>query len=148
MRRSKFLVDESLGIGVAQILQHIRYNVKFGPSVGLGGRSDEDVFAFAWREKRILLTHDRDFLDDRAFPFHRNPGVVVLPGEEGESEPRRAAFWSMLNILGEHGNIFPNAKIHIDADNGWHIKNYRKREGRIERAGLRFTKNHVFRWGD
>src|ERR1700677_2046223 len=83
-RRSRFLVDESLGTGVAMVLRYQGYNVKFGPDVGLGGKDDQDVFSFAWRERRMLLTHDKDFMDDRQFPFNRNPGVIVLPGEEGE----------------------------------------------------------------
>jgi predicted nuclease of predicted toxin-antitoxin system len=53
----------------------------FAKPVGLGGRSDEEIFAYAWREKRIIWTHDRDFLDDKRFPVHRNPGVLVLPAE-------------------------------------------------------------------
>jgi hypothetical protein len=32
----------------------------------------------------VLLTHDKDYLNDRQYPFHRNPGVIILPGEEGE----------------------------------------------------------------
>jgi len=48
--------------------------------VGVEGKSDEDVFAFGWRDDRINLTHDQDFLNDWRFPFHRNPGVIVLPG--------------------------------------------------------------------
>jgi predicted nuclease of predicted toxin-antitoxin system len=144
--RSKFLVDESVGTGVAMVLGYQGYNVKCGPDVGLGGKDDQDVFAFAWRERRIILTHDKDFMDDRQFPFNRNPGVLVLPGEEGEFEPLFNAVRSMLNIFGTHGNIFPNAKI-VDSDNVWYIKNYRKKDGYIERAKLRFLKNgRVYRW--
>ena len=147
-RRSKFLVDESLGIGVAAILKYLGYNVKFALDVGLGHKSDQDVFAYAWREKRLLLTHDKDFLNDRKFPFNRNPGVIVMPGEEGETEPLFAAVRSMLNIFGTHGRIFPNAKVVIDSDNVWYIKNYIKDEGRVENAKLRFVKDRVYRWED
>jgi hypothetical protein len=45
-------------------------------------------------------------------------------------------------------HYFGTQVLDIDADNVWHIKNYRKREGRMERAKLRFTRNHVFRWDD
>ena len=147
-RRSKFLVDESLGPGVAGVLRHLRYNTKFGPEVGLGGKSDQDVYAYAWREKRLLLTHDDDFMNDREFPFHRNPGIVVLPGKEGEFEPLSQAVRSMLNIFGTHGRIFPNAKVVIDSNNVWYIKNYRKRDGYIEQAKLKFTRTQVYRWDD
>jgi predicted nuclease of predicted toxin-antitoxin system len=102
-RRSRFLVDESLGTGVAEVLRYLRYNAKFGPDVGLKGKADPTVYAYAWREKRILLTHDKDYLNDREYPFNRNPGVIVLPGEEGERVPLRMAIRSMLNIFARSG---------------------------------------------
>ena len=70
-KKTRFLIDESLGEGVARVLRELGWNVVFGPDVGLKRHSDEDVFAYAWREQRVLLTHDRDFLDDRRFPPHQ-----------------------------------------------------------------------------
>jgi len=99
VKRSRFLVDESLGPAMAEVLRFWGYNTRYGPDVGLGGKADPVVYALAWREKRILLTHDKDYLNDREYPFNRNPGVIVLPGEEGEQEPLRNAVRSMLNIL-------------------------------------------------
>src|SRR5271166_1713819 len=46
----------------AQYLRERGYNAVFANDVGLSGRSDEDVFAYAWRDKRMVWTHDRDFL--------------------------------------------------------------------------------------
>ena len=57
--RTRILVDEALGKEVSNWLRSRRFNTIFGPDVGLGGKSDEDVFAFAWREQRMLWTHDR-----------------------------------------------------------------------------------------
>jgi predicted nuclease of predicted toxin-antitoxin system len=116
--------------------------------VGLRGKADKTVFAYAWREKRVLLTHDKDYLSDRQYPFTRNPGVIVLPGEEGEQAPLGMAIRSMLNIFGTHGRIFPNAKIVIDSNNVWYIKNHRKSDGFIEHSKLKFTKTSVYRWDD
>jgi len=81
-RKARFLVDESLGASVAEVLRGQGWNARYVRELSLEGRSDEEVFARAWAEDRILLTHDTDFLDDRRFPPHRNPGVVVLPGAE------------------------------------------------------------------
>jgi predicted nuclease of predicted toxin-antitoxin system len=83
--RAKFLVDESIGETVAEILKHWGYNTKYAAEEGLLGRSDEDVFAAAWKLNRVIVTHDPDFLDDRKFPPHRNPGVIVIhPGASGK----------------------------------------------------------------
>ena len=79
--KARFLVDESMGAAAAKYLSENGYNTKYVGDVGLEGRSDEDVFAFAWKNERIIVTHDLDFLDDRRFPPHRNPGVMVVrPG--------------------------------------------------------------------
>ena len=82
--KARFLVDENAGIAVAKILQRSGYNAKFVEDLGLRGRSDEDVFAAAWKEKRVVITHDADFLDNNRFPPHRNPGVILIrPGSDG-----------------------------------------------------------------
>jgi len=78
-KASRFLVDENLGPELAPTLRNLGYNTTDTYTLKLDGRSDEDIFAAAWRERRILLTQDRDFLDHRRFTRHRNPGVVVLP---------------------------------------------------------------------
>src|SRR5262249_3236699 len=85
-KRARFLVDESLGVGVYEVLVRLGWNAKWAGEVGLLGRSDEEVLAYAWREDRIVLTHDTDFLDQRRFPSHRHPGVIVLPGAEGDED--------------------------------------------------------------
>jgi predicted nuclease of predicted toxin-antitoxin system len=85
--KARFLVDESAGLGVAKFLQSRGYNTRFVEDLGLRGRSDEDVFATAWKEKRILVTHDTDFLDNKRFPPNRNPGIIVVrPGASGHDD--------------------------------------------------------------
>jgi len=69
--RARFLVDESMGNEVAEVLRRNGFNTKFAAEVGLLGCSDEDVFAFAWKENLIIVTHDPDFLDNTRFPPHR-----------------------------------------------------------------------------
>lgn len=74
------MVDESVGMEAARLIRDRGWNVRYVDDVGLFGRSNEEVLAFAWSEQRILLTHDLEFLDDSGFPFQRNPGLVVFPG--------------------------------------------------------------------
>lgn len=147
--RAKFLVDESLGEGVARVMGELGRNVKFVPNVGLGGHSDEDVFAFAWRERRVLLTHDRDFLDDRRFPFNRNPGVIVLPGGHGTDHALVVALREVMSLMGDFKNLFPNAKIEISNDNIWRVRQFVKEEGLIRESRYRFDDHgDVWQWED
>jgi predicted nuclease of predicted toxin-antitoxin system len=42
------------------------------------GRSDEHLWQDARQHKRLIVTSDRDFLDDRRYPLHESPGVLYL----------------------------------------------------------------------
>ena len=74
-KEARSLVDENTGPTIAAALRSLGWNARAANEVGLNGRSDEDLFAYAWRDDRIIVTQDHDFMDDRRFPPHRNPGV-------------------------------------------------------------------------
>jgi uncharacterized protein DUF5615 len=146
-KKSHFLVDESAGHAVATVLREFGWNAVFGPDVGLQGRSDEDVFAYAWRENRILLTHDRDFLDDRRFPPHRNPGVVVLPGASGSGAGLGTALRNITGMLGTHRKAFRSFKIEISSDGVWNITNMTRASDTVRRWRLKFgPRDEVYEW--
>ena len=84
-KASRFLIDENLGPELAPALRRLGYNATDVFTLKLTSRTDEDVIAAAWRDHRILLTQDRDFLDDRRFPPNRNPGIVVLPANNDDA---------------------------------------------------------------
>jgi len=60
-KRSKFLIDESLGPGTIEFFRFYRMNAVTVWDAALVGRDDRAVFAYAWKHRRILLTHDEDF---------------------------------------------------------------------------------------
>jgi predicted nuclease of predicted toxin-antitoxin system len=66
-KRSRFLIDESLGTGTIEFFRQFGMNAVDVWQVGLNGRDDRSVLAFAWKQRRILLTHDEDFWDDGDF---------------------------------------------------------------------------------
>lgn len=110
-KKARFLVDETLaGLGT-EVLTGIGYNTVEVAQVGLTGHSDEDIFAFAWREKRLIITQDRDFLDDRRFPFNRNPGVLILPGGPVDGGGFIAALRTAVNLVGRYHRLFEGQKI-------------------------------------
>jgi predicted nuclease of predicted toxin-antitoxin system len=109
-KRTRLLIDESLGREVAIYLRSRGYSAVFTSDVGLSGRSDDEIFAYAWRHKRMLWTHDRDFLDDSRFPEHRNPGVVVLPGGAGDSNAMAVGLNVALALFGSGPGIWNKTK--------------------------------------
>src|SRR4051812_49025470 len=80
-------LDESVPVWVADVLGR-RYNVQTARRARLLGRSDGDHFAHCWRRGRVIVTHDFDFWDYRnpEVPDTRNPGVIVLACDNGDTE--------------------------------------------------------------
>lgn len=118
-RKAQFLVDESLGLEAAQIIRELGWNAKYVGEVGLSGRDDNNIYSFAWKDDRIILTHDRDFLDDRQFPFYRNLGVIVLPGGAGSSGGLEQALADVLDFVAPYRGAHSGIKLEISDDRVW-----------------------------
>lgn len=110
--KAHFLVDESMGESIASGLQGEGYNTKYVGNVGLLGATDEDIFAYAWKENRVILSHDPDFLNDKRFPPNRNPGIVVIrPGSSGhDNRGLKVCLIKMLFFARKHGSWFRHKK--------------------------------------
>lgn len=136
-QKTRFLVDEGLGVDVAAYLRACGYNAVFAGDVGLLGRSDEEVFAYAWRKRRVVLTHDHDFIDDAKFPEHRNPGVIVLAGGSGDHKAMETAVGVLMNVFGHGHGLWEKSKISISAE-GYITARVRDREtGKISTMRFR-----------
>jgi len=147
-KKARFLVDESLGVGVADLLRGAGWNAVFAGDLGLLGHADEDIFAAAKREDRILLTHDRDFLSDRAFPPHLNPGIVVLPGGEGQEATLIRALGAVVSVVGRFRESWRGTKVVVCEDETWLVSS-RSDDGRIHQSKYRFPKHgQVEIWED
>jgi hypothetical protein len=105
----------------------------------LVGRDDQAVFAYAWKHQRILLTHDDDFWNDRLFPEHRNPGLVILPGATGDqTDMVRGLVWMML-LMDREPQTWLRVKVRITRDGDVFIKRRRMQTGTLSIRHYRFT---------
>ena len=138
-KRTRLLIDESLGREVAIYLRSRGYSAVFTSDVGLSGRSDEEIFAYAWRHKRMLWTHDRDFLDNRWFPEHRNPGVVVLPGGSGDSDAMAVGLNVALTVFGSGPGIWSKTKSIVSPTGEITIRSRDANTGKITATRYRLT---------
>jgi len=109
--KSKFLADESVGQETIEVLREAGLNVKGILEIALAGRGDEDIYALAHKEDRILLSHDSDFLDDQRFPPRRNPGVVILPSPSGNRGGLVHALQNMLLVVGKYRELWSETKV-------------------------------------
>jgi hypothetical protein len=113
-QRARWLLDENLDPALADTLRALRWNTTTAREAGLVGHDDTDVFAYAWREDRVILTKDDGYLDDRRFPSHRNPGVVVLPDEAGDFAAFVSAMRMVLAVVGPTRELWRGTKIAVD----------------------------------
>lgn len=59
----KFLTDENVAVSVVDFLRTKGFDVKDIKEEFLHGIPDKDIFDIAQKEKRIIITHDRDFIE-------------------------------------------------------------------------------------
>lgn len=138
LKKARFLVDESVDMEVVTWLREHRWNAVHVTEAGLAGRDDEEVLAFAHREDRILVTHDADFLDNRRFPPHRNPGVVVLPCAERKAVAFGTALGRVAAIIGTSRELWRQSKIRIAEDGCWLVMTFERDIGQIVTNRYRF----------
>ena len=137
---ARFLVDESVGINAARLIRDRGWNVCYVEDLDLLDRSHEAVLAFARREERILLTHHFDFLDDSRFPFHRNPGLVILPPVTGSTLGFTDAINGVLGLIGPYSKAYRGFKIRIAEDGVWTIRRFNTEEGVHQEISVKFGK--------
>jgi len=147
--KAQFLVDENIHEIVTEILRKKGWNAISVTEVNLAGHSDEDVLAYAWREDQILLTQDHNFLDDRRFPEHRNPGIIILPSEPVGSSKFARPLLQALNIIGSFRKLYRGAKIVFTRENELSIINRDRDNGAMRKVRYRLgTGTDVYIWVD
>ena len=140
-KKAKFLLDENVDINVAFQMREYGLNVKHVDEVGLGGRADKDVFTFARKEDRVILTHDDDFMDNRQLPIKLSPGVVKIPGGSGDEEALFNAVFQIIGMFGGRRDFYKKTKISITSEGAWAIHKFNQKKGKIEKIRWDFPKN-------
>jgi len=146
-RKARFLVDENLEGQTIELLRAQHWNVKSVCELGLSGHEDEEVLAAAWREDRILLTNDRDFLDNICFPEHSNPGIIVLPDAKFESTEFAKALRIVLEIFAPLREAYRKSKIVVSGDGGVTITNRDLATGAVKTTRYKIDRHgDIFIW--
>lgn len=73
-----FLADENVAPRVIDALKKESFNILNVYEIGLSEAPDEEILKAAQKEKRIVLTHDKDFGNLIRQPYLSHSGVILL----------------------------------------------------------------------
>jgi predicted nuclease of predicted toxin-antitoxin system len=110
----------------------------------LRDRSDEEVLAEARRLERILVTHDRDFLDTARFPPADNPGVVIVPGGEGADNRHLSVIGTVLLHVSELRYLYIETVLDLTTEGRITLWNHDQETGQVEPISMRVRWDEVF----
>ena len=129
--QTRFLLDEDVQDNVVRAIRAYGMRVDSIRELGYRGRSDEEVLALAWKRKQMLVTYDRDFWDDRRFPFGSFAGVVQVP-DMGRSLD---FFWRILTgpmrLFMRGHELWFNTKIRVGEGCTIMVKTWDQSPGKI-----------------
>ncbi len=80
----RFLTDEDVPRSTARVLRDAGFDAVDVRDVGLRGKSDADVFAYAQKEARILITCDMGFSNILNYPPSQVHGMMVVRVPDSE----------------------------------------------------------------
>jgi hypothetical protein len=146
--RSRFLIDHNFAARTREHPKQRGFNAVTARDIKAESKSDEDVLAVAMRDRRILLTSDRDFLDEHRFPAHRNPGIVVLPAASRDYWALITAFFTILPLVGKYPPIWRQSLVQVTGDGVITITDRDHKSGARTSTRYRYTSAGPEQWTD
>jgi predicted nuclease of predicted toxin-antitoxin system len=97
---ARFVIDEDVPRSTGIALMREGYEVKDVRDHGYRGSGDEEIYAFAQKERAVLLTLDLGFSNILKFPLGKHFGIVVarFPNEMAPREINRELVNSLRDL--------------------------------------------------
>ena len=144
--KPRFYADENFPELAIGILRQFKADVLTVREIGRRGHPDENHAAEALRLGRVLITCDRDYLDDHRFPLIHCPALVVCDFDQGTDSEIRAT----LKCLGSIFSVpqFFDKWTKIDAKRDSWTEYARHLDGTTSRHRYRFQCSRMQEWVD
>src|SRR3989344_1273193 len=96
----KFLTDENIATSVVHALRNAEFDVKDIKEERLQGTSDEEILDLALREKRIIITHDKDYAELIMISKKESEGVILVRlKDQSASNVQKRLFYLLRSRL-------------------------------------------------
>lgn len=117
------LSDLCIPDSVYHYLRQRGWGIVRADTFNLVGQPDENVWAYARRENRVLLSADDDFRSARQFPLNNHPGCIMIDTSKGQREGEqvielmiRTLAMALLHLPSHAG--MRETKIYLSANSG------------------------------
>ena len=97
--KARFYADENFPADAVEILRSIGASVLTAQDADRTGHPDENHAAFALKNGLVLVTCDRDFLDERRHPLIHCPAIFVFDFGSGSALEIRQAYRCLAAVL-------------------------------------------------
>jgi len=139
-RKTRFLADENIEPWALHVMRYKRFDIIDCDKAKLRGLEDRQVFRKAWQLKRVLVTHDNDFLNDRLFPLRECAGLLVLPTYGAVSMEFGNLLASAATLISRGDILWLHTK--VEATRGWalNVRTWEKSQGHIVKWQFKIPK--------
>jgi predicted nuclease of predicted toxin-antitoxin system len=144
--KPRFYADEDFPQQAVDLLKAAGARVQTAREAELVGRSDEDHRAHALREGLVLLSRDRDFLDERRHPLIHCPAIFVFDFGAGSEAEMKQAFRCLKGVF--RTPQFYDKWWKCDAKREAWTELVRHQDGTVSRTRMRVWEGTLQEWVD
>jgi predicted nuclease of predicted toxin-antitoxin system len=113
---TNFYADHDLDDTIVQVLRRLKYEVETARDIGAQNQPDEFHYKRAFKTKRVLLTHDKDYLDNERFPLSQTNGVIIFNIDTDNTSEIARALEVVDVILAKISPILKEKKVLLNSD--------------------------------
>lgn len=142
--KARFYADENFPSSAVSLLRKMGARVQTAQEAQLTGHPDENHSAYASRHGMVLLTCDRDFLDERRFPLVHCPATFVFDFGPATTRDIKRAFRCLATVF--RTPQFFDKSCKVDAKRDCWTESMRYLNGTTSRRRYRLLRGRLQEW--